>query len=276
MTTIARRPARNVRPMSLWEMTVWTYKDQRAHVYLKHPYDWFLWAVADMNLIEDGPRKKVHVDAATLHGEVLELGQRGAELIAFYAAMASQPEPPLAMPHPFPTTPDRAAKTPGEKRQRWSWADYKGKREDVLIVSHEEYLEEVPVWERYGRKGMRQAGTRKILRPVEYCPVTWLPELVWVENEAAVHRDWLLAMNYLYDRLERNHFRDHDVVDFGIDARYVEIDRPLIVDTRTIELDEKYATPDVAVDTNPQRVVPEDVSDPNTKLYGVRATTRIK
>jgi hypothetical protein len=123
---------------------------------------------------------------------------------------------------------------------------------------------------------MKQVGTKRIRVPVEYCPVTWLPDMVWVESEAAVHRDWLLAMNELYDRLRRDHFRDHDVVDFGIEPRYVEVDRPVLSDTRRVELDAQFATPEVVVDHNAQGLVVINHSDIGPTPYGVRATTRIK
>lgn len=273
--TLERRSAtiRQRREIDLWRLCCWVYHDQHAHRLLKRPIDWFLWSLADWRMIEDGPRPTVARDAATLHAEVLELGQKSAELIAFYASQQTQPEPPLAMPEPYPTTPDRMKGTRLEiqNRTRWGQAVFKGKQEDYLVVLTGEYwYEEAPVWERYGRKGMRQVGTRRVRRWAEYCPLMWLPDFTWVSNDAAVHRDWLLAMNALYDRLEHSAFVEHVIVDFGIEASYQEIDPPVQHDARRIELDAVYPTPEIVVDETPNRVVTEQIF-----LNGKRSSSRL-
>jgi hypothetical protein len=256
-------------PMTLWEAVIWTYRDQRAHHFLRRPMDWFLWAIADAGLIEDGPRRKVHPDAATLYGEVLELGQERAELIAYHADMAMQPEPPVTMPTPFPTTPDRAGYSLSTKDQRWSWAVIDGARQDYLIITHETITLQDKVFERIGRKGMRDTG-RTTAKPfaVEYCPVAWLPDMAWVRNEAAMHRDWVLAMAALYDRLEAVRLKDHAIGELGFAAEYIDVEAPLVTDARTVELNGIFPRRRIGVDTRSEAV---SLSSDQQILYGVRA-----
>lgn len=272
-----RRPVREVRHLTLWSMCVWAYRDQRAHVYLKRPMDWFLWTLANEEVIEDGPRKTVHGDAATLHALVLDMPQRDAELIAFHAARETQPEPPMVMPEPFPTTPDRSSTEPLQRRTRWGQSEVHGKQEDYLIIITDEIVyEERPIWAHFGRKGVRQVGKRRVRVPVEYCPVTWLPDIAWVESEAAVHRDWFLAMNALYDRIDHSMFRDHAVVDFGIVPSYVEIEPVTVKDARTIEFDQQFPVREVEINARPNRIAPEDFSDPASRLLSTRLSASIK
>ena len=181
------------RPRSLWALLVWTYRGQKAHRYLRTPKDWFLWALADAQLVEDMPRASVHGDAALIHAAVLELGQCTAELIAYFAAEGEQPEPPMAIPRPYPTEVDRSA---GQGHGvRWSWARIGGRRVDYLI--------------RWTEQVATSPSSGAAPDPVEFCPLTWEPDPDWVINQLVVYRDWLAAMHRLHADMASVTLREH-------------------------------------------------------------------
>src|ERR1700730_17997909 len=155
------------RQRTLWELLVWTYHDQKAHRYLRTPKDWFLWALADAKLVEDMPRPSVHADAALVHAAGLELDQSAAELVAFFSAENEQPDPPLAVPRPYPTEIDR---TEGHGQgSRWSWAKIGGRRVDYLIRWTDYVLDPPIEMASAGRAATREQTIK--LCPVEFCPL---------------------------------------------------------------------------------------------------------
>lgn len=257
--------------LTLWESVVWAYRDQKAHILLRHPYQWFCWAIADARLIEDGPQREVDPDAAAIHGEVLELGKDAAQTIIRAAVMAMQPEAPTLMPMPYPTTPDRAGYSCSAKDQRWGRAKFQGLQQQYLVITDDRVAEIETIYETVGKR-TRVVGTKAHPISVEYCPLTWLPDLKWVQSEAIEHRDWVLAMVMLWHRIDRLDLRDSVIHDLGFVPEYLEVEPPMVNDARTSALDAVYPRRVVAVDRGSQDVVP---SSDRTRLYGVRARAKV-
>src|ERR1700742_2244157 len=128
-----KRSSRGVRSLDLWELVCWTYRDQKAHLYLKTPGDWFDWMVdrQDINRELD-TNVGVHYDAAMIHAAVIELGYTFAQLIIEHAENGERPEPSTAAPKPYPV-PARDEMMLISDRSGWSVID--GRRFSYVVRS---------------------------------------------------------------------------------------------------------------------------------------------
>lgn len=189
---------------SLWELLVWAYRDQRAHWYLARPADWFLWAVEESAGLDDLPRSPVHIDAAIVHAAVLELPAEVAEIVVFFARQGETPDPATVEPVPYPTIPDRRC-------DRWKRARIGGRIVDVKISVAETVAIEEPTVEFAGRRGKRLTVTGTTARPVdvEYCPLDWQPDPVWVRSVNHQYWLWRTGMKALHRLLNGVALREH-------------------------------------------------------------------
>ena len=87
--------------VDLWELLVWVYRDQLAHRLLANNVAWFEWGVAMSGHVEAG-RPSVHIDAAIVHAEVLQLPRMLQTLIIEAAEAADQPEYTTQVPRLVP------------------------------------------------------------------------------------------------------------------------------------------------------------------------------
>ena len=99
---------RAVRSLELWELVRWTYRDQKAHLYLKSPGDWFDWMVDRQDINRElNTNVAVHYDAAMVHAAVICYVLR-----VFASASASQRSQPFeeSLPLSDPDTLPRCRK----------------------------------------------------------------------------------------------------------------------------------------------------------------------
>jgi hypothetical protein len=231
--------------LSLWEILIWTYRDQMAHRYLRKPVDWFLWAIETSAQLDDMPRPMVHQDAAAIHASVMTLDQHSAELIVYFAAEALIPEAPVAIPRPYPTDVDRDRGR--DDNERWAWATIRGKRVDYMVRVADRVTEVEPILEKVGRKTYRVVGHDTVTRPVEYCPLTWQPDPAYVLAQATIHNEWLRAMRGLYAHAHEIRLTDRVIEGLGIDAGLASTEQPVMSDARAEELDAEYRHGNVRV-----------------------------
>jgi hypothetical protein len=213
------------RHVTLWELLVWVYRDQKAAMYLHRPQDWFIWALAYAELVEDMPRPTVHPDAAAVHALVLAMDQSDAELVAMCANLAERPELPDAIPYPFPVTPDRRDRTHGE----WSWSVVNGRRVDYAVKVEEVIFEREPIIKRISRTKTRIVGYRNRKTPVWYCPIDWVPHPVYLEMQMVMFANWTDAMIKLYAAVQQVALREHQLTGVGLEHPPIELPEPIRV-----------------------------------------------
>jgi hypothetical protein len=201
-----------VRHLTLWELLIWTYRDQKAAHYLRHPMDWFLWALAEGNLVEDMPRPTVHGDAAAIHAHVLDMAKEDAELLTLQAYLGERPEMPTEEPRPFPMTPDRRDR----ERADWAWSVIGGERITYAVRVEEVILHREPIVRNVGRNKRKIVGYRNVKLPVLSCPIEWIPHPVYLEMQVAMCLNWTRAMLALFDLVKSVALRDHRVTDVGL------------------------------------------------------------
>lgn len=191
--------------MTLWEMLVWTYRDQKAHRLLDTPMAWWEWSVAEIDSDMVGiSTPRVDIDAAILHAVVTELPTKQAYIIVHHAALAEKPEPCTAQPMPHPVT--RISAVGVRRDDKWGRNVVDGRRVEHLVRLAEDAVEIVPVLERRGRR-MVVVGTRVEKTPVEYCPLDWQPDRSYVEMVNATYAAWTEAMAELERRVRGVRFR---------------------------------------------------------------------
>lgn len=219
------------RDLTLWQVLVWTYRDQMAHRYLEIPGDWGELMVALDAPTDDTPRPQVNADAATLHGEVKMLGARKAAILISTALDMVQPEPPVQMPVPYPARADRTlGMADGE---RISWGRFLGQRVDFLIRWLEQITIFEPIKKRFGRRD-KVIGYRPSQWQVEFCPVDWRPSHAYVIQKSKFHREWVEAMQALYEAVRGHQWKAITLTGDGIQY-------PHWVDTKEIEEGERIA-----------------------------------
>lgn len=177
-----------IRSLTLWEMTVWTYRQQRAHRALRTPLQAFEWAHATVYGLTDPdlPRPTVHYDAAMVHAAVLELDERYRSAIIYPAADAQRPTIPTARPVPGPVEVDRSS------REHWSVID--GQRTYYEVLPFRHVTETRQRLKRVGRK-LVPNGVDYVRVPVdEYCPVRWSPDPAGHAAEVGAYGRWSAAM----------------------------------------------------------------------------------
>jgi hypothetical protein len=227
----ARAPAAK-RHLGIEELLVWTYRDQKAHRYLRREYDWFLWQ-SEQQGIEVAPtdHRPVHVDAAVVHAAVMEdvrqlrrkLRQRfvpdreqlqlrlnAAEertgLVVHFAEIGDRPERSTAEPLPYPVEPSAAG------RGEFCRATIDGERRDILLLTEEVILIEVEEWVPAGRKKMRRHLAQRSRFEVQYCPIEWRPTPEWVDMTNHIADSWEAAIAAVNNRLAGVELRSHVLV----------------------------------------------------------------
>jgi hypothetical protein len=235
---LCSRHMRTRRTLTLWQMTVWAYRNQRVDRMAGR-------ALNDGEAAADGERRQgrsgcgiatlidrgalgcrvdgtggswggsaqCHPDAELLHDAVTEIGRvawLAALSIIQHARDGEAPERDDRRPRPGPTAPDR-------KIDRYEWALIDGVRVDVKIVSLGRVTSRVPVLDRKGRQTYRwRRGVKEpqfeASEPEEilWCPLTWEPG----SDEANRTYDrWMGALETLATALIGVRFRDHEVIE---------------------------------------------------------------
>lgn len=236
------RPAR--RHVSLLELLIWTYRDQRAHHYLKDDVDFYL-RECERQGIEVGAyriagkvvaeRRPVHPDAVLVHAKVS--GLYAARLIIEYAELGEQPERSIYDDRPFGwgLDPDFAAEAldngklppkpcPVEPLNR-QFSTYgrhaiDGRLIDYAILIAEQVTVAEEEWRPKGRKGCGRytATARQVRVPVEYCPIDWRPGSEFIAFTNNIVAAWENAIRHLAPMLAALEFRDHVLIDDGAES----------------------------------------------------------
>lgn len=206
-----------LRHVSLWQLCVWAYRDQRADKLIgfeasvaNRARAWN-WVMAELGVSDRSPT--LAYDAAMLHAEALELGERAASTIAGAARSGEQPAPPTILPSPGPTPWEDATGTDGEARD----ICYRGgERLEYLVRCGEIVTVHRARYRKVGRNRRVQDGTETVREKVEYCPLTWAPSPLAIEEQAWAHRVWLEAMARLWKRVRAMELREHVIEGHGI------------------------------------------------------------
>lgn len=193
------------RTLTLLDMLVWTYRDQKAHRILREPADWFWYIVANDPALELDERPAVHRDAALVHANVMELE---AFALIDSGANAEIPrrcdEPARCVALPV----DRYADDYGRAMIGGKLVDYKiSIAERVSIVT--------PIFERRGRKRVVRVGDHVETVDVRYCPIAIEPSPEWRAAKNAEHAAWIANMAALAIRLRGVQFAAHVIRDLG-------------------------------------------------------------
>jgi hypothetical protein len=226
-----------MRGMTLGELLVWTYAEQRAHKYIATPRDAFLWAFDEAGLVLDPrDRRPVHRDAVTVHEAVLRpielCGDAGhawarsgrkrgradpqrfcrhcaacAWLLIEVALSGGRPERITTEPQPIPIEPS------GTLAERGYFINATGRREHYLVRTAETFVIEEAEYAVSGRKRVRRIGTRKVRVEVKYCPIAWLPDPEYIAMCERTADEWEQGMRGLRQRLRQAHFTAHRLVD---------------------------------------------------------------
>lgn len=238
--------------VTLWQLAVWTYARQRAHMLLRKPGQCFEWAMAASNALDDGPRPTVAWDAAMLHGAVCEIAggrSEAMDAIIWPAANLKRPHCPVIAPRCYPVEvdcPGRRYDGPvaasfkrrhGEVARKKAADDDEGRRKTIEYPPSKFH----PAMERNGRgvfEGKRIELQIKTLgfevgyRPVyekrgrrwkqmdtepfwtarEFCPLRWDPDPAWSEASIAAYATWRDAMMRLWQAMQETELRDHQLV----------------------------------------------------------------
>lgn len=214
------------RRVTLWELLVWTYRDQKAHVVTgRGLYD--LEAAADGEVIQGvsgdgcavieriglvggridgGPHAalntRLHPDAEAVHDAVLSLAPLLVPLVIQYSCADEQPERSDVQPHPFPTR--------REKRdEKWGRAVHEGESICYRIAVAERMAVEVPVYDFRGRGRRELVGHELQTVEVLYCPLDWWPSPALVDHANAIADAFDGAIKMLAVNLEGVALRGH-------------------------------------------------------------------
>lgn len=222
--------------LSLWNAACWTYRKQRAHAYLRTGRLCFEWAISAGNLTDDGPRPKVHWDAAMIHGAVCEIGERYgqhlAEAVIIPAVTGEKPELPDSQPAPMPYEIDGYRQPRNGERHPEAYSPpvemppsqhrpamsrpargyCRGRRVEILVKTIGFEHSSRPVYERRGRRMVKEVGTEPIWLPIEYCPLRWEPDPGWFAAAVGAYRAWREGMILLAEAVKRLELREHIVV----------------------------------------------------------------
>lgn len=204
--------ARRARTVSLLELLVWTYRDQRAHRYLRTAYDWFAYMIeADELFGPDTQRAAVDRDAATVHAVVCDLSSEDAQILVYYALIAEAPQLWDAdiVPRARPVPVSRGFDDYGR-------AEIDGRLTDYKIGVSERMSERVPIMRRVSRRRAVIVGYEVETIEVKYCPIVWepSPELTIAYN--GIVANWRAAMRRFAGGLSLAHLVSHQVDDLEL------------------------------------------------------------
>lgn len=204
--------------LSLEEMLVWAYRDQRvdrmasAQLFqVESEVDGSSWGrtsadgVATVGRIGRlghridggmvrGVGQSAHPDAELLHDHA-----GGWEILVRYARQGERPEQGSA-PSAWPTRP--------ETGDRYAVATFDGAPMRIKLAVAERHAVRRPRMVGTGRH-RQQAGWDLVTEDVLYCPLDWRPGLEWATWVAAEHRQWHAAIDALYRRLRPVCWRSH-------------------------------------------------------------------
>lgn len=225
------RPTKAAAPrhVTLLELLTWTYREQRAHRYLRREYDWFLWQ-SEQQGIEMAPmdRRPVHPDAALVHAAVMrevrllrrQLRQRfvpqreavrqalnAAEervgIVVHFAEIGDRPERCSTEPRPYPMEPN------SERRDAFCRSTIAGERRNILVLTSEVVTVFEEEWTLGGRKKMRRSagGAKRV--EVNYCPIEWRPSPEFIILSNRIADAWKAAIAAIADSLAGAELRSH-------------------------------------------------------------------
>lgn len=227
-----------IRSLRLWDACVWAYHKQRTHVLLKYAGQAFDWALAVAGAQEDGPRPKVHWDAAMIHGAVCEIGDRHGpdvmDAIVWPASIAERPTLPDTAPRPYPVETDGARRwgallgddddeaskviylddPPSRKHpamERVGRGVFEGRRIEVLVRTVGFGIDFKARYGSVGRNKLKEVERVPVWRPVEWCPLQWEPDPGWHAAAIGTYVEWRRAMGLLWDALKDTSLRDHRI-----------------------------------------------------------------
>lgn len=230
-----------IRELTLWEMLVWSYRDQRVDDLTGrslHAIEAAADGVHRRQRSRDGVARlqeigalgayvagttgswggsaECHPDAELLHDTVLALGKRnwlGALAIMQHARMGERPERNTAIPVPGPAPPNR-------RTDEYERARIAGRLVDVKVCVAERVREAVPVLDGRGRRKYRIVHGEKVaeaeagpMHEVRYCPLEWNPPLEIIDIENGTLRLFEEAMEQLAAMLAATRFRNHRIAD---------------------------------------------------------------
>lgn len=220
------------RRVDLFSLCCWVYSDQMAHRLLPSSWAWFLYDLdAAGELGPDAARPVVHKDAAAVHRIVEAMDQQEAAAIIRHALAGERPEPPVAQPQPQPMWAEHANMGPDDST---GWAVFGDRRRTFVVSRAGNVAVAEPVVERRGKKFV-VVGQRADSVPVEYCPVTWWPDLEWVRMENHAYWLWQRAMGGLLERLAAVSLRDHVVTGLDDSGPAPAFTSPKVRDARYVE-----------------------------------------
>lgn len=215
----ARLPA--LREISLEEMLVWAYRDQRvdrmvgAQLFqVESEVEGCSWGrssadgvaavqrIAVLGCRTDGGAVRGVGHAAHPDAELLHDYAAAWPILVHFARQGERPEP-AAAPSPWPTAP--------EAGDRYAVATVDGRPMRIKLAVAERHA--VRRERATGRGRHRQVvGTELVTEDVLYCPIDWRPGLDWAEWMATEHRQWHAAIEALYRRLRVVRWRSHALV----------------------------------------------------------------
>jgi hypothetical protein len=189
--------APEVRTMPLWDLVIWTYRDQLAHRLLQSQAQWVDQLVSTSSFADgETPRARVHPDAAAIHAAVGRLVD--PMILVTYAVVGAMPDYPIGEPRPRPVT--RADRCEAKWKRDGEVGEYA-----VLIA--EQVAVDVP-----SRRGK---AYRREIREVEYCPIRWWPDPAWLAAERAYYDRWQAALEQLLEALRGVELRQHRVAELA-------------------------------------------------------------
>ena len=157
------------------------------------------------------PGLDVHPDAELLHDEVLALGPIDADLVIRFGYTGTHPEPVTAQPRPAPALPSVEVIEGGKRfmGDRQGRCTFDGEIVLYRIAVSEVVYESRDVYRAGGKRGFKFSHTEIIRTEVEYCPVFWWPDPVWVQAVNGIHQRWIEIMNRLRVAVSRVTFKNH-------------------------------------------------------------------
>lgn len=199
------------RAVTIEQILVWAYGDQRVHQYLRGPIDFYLWALDQGGYIENRfDHRPVHHDAAVVHEAVLALDEESRRLVLYCATSGERPQRCYAKPVPLPLEPS------DKYDERGRHIDASGRRREHLIRTAE--IVSIPQieYEMQGRRKLKRARiTRWDRYPVKYCPLRWDPEPGFIDLANHLVVVWQAALMLLTRRLAHAEFRAHVIINRG-------------------------------------------------------------
>lgn len=244
-TTAIAQAAAPKRSVTIEQLLVWAYAEQRVHKYLRRERDWFLWAAEELlgDLSPDiepqglraarldpaaggggQGRRAVHHDAAVVHEAVMGLGEDLAHLVFYAAATGDFPERfDGGEPRPAPIE----ASGPDDDYGVHEWRDQDGvlqrryyvlRTAELVVLDEQEYRLDGRKKVKQGRPRKRREDPGSESRParrrgnrvaVQYAPIAWNPDPSYIAMCNEVAERWETALAALGTALAGAGLRAH-------------------------------------------------------------------